>query len=616
MKKIVVGITGASGVIVGIRLIEELLNHQVQLFGIVTHNARKVIEHELDKNYSLPTGVICYDEFDGAAPINSSSYLIDAMVIAPCSMKTLAAIATGYTSSLIVRAADNQLRTGRPLILSPRETPLSSSHLKNMLKLKQAGAIICPPMAAYYHHPQSIDDMTNFFVGKILDLLGIANSLYQRWGDNFSDELLIMTFLNCIEQEQRTGSLKFFSEPFLPYLQVSKKLIQFEPDPVLFQDVLAMQVAGNIFCSRDRFAEYLQLPKTNFLSHLSQKLHSHEIKLIEHQKFYGDEKWSEIDLSKLPILFHYPGDGGHYITSAVWIVNDPECGRNLSYHRMMALNKHHGSVRVVENRGMHQALAHSSGKAEVAICIGAPPSVLLAASFSPASQVDELELAAKLDSIELVNCRTVDLQVPADCEIILEGYFTGEFANEGPFVDITGTWDIVRRQPIVEITRIAHRTNPIFHALVPGRAEHKILMGMPKEVDIFQAVNQVCRCNDVTMTSGGCSWLHAIIQIRKEKNDDGKKALDAAFQAHRSLKHCIVVDEDIDIHNIHEVEWAVATRFQADKDLIVMTDQPSSSLDPSAMHVEGQKSRGAKMGLDATIKKFKDERKMFERIKL
>jgi 4-hydroxy-3-polyprenylbenzoate decarboxylase len=103
-------------------------------------------------------------------------------------MKTLAAIASGYSENLIVRAAENQLRTNRQLILSPRETPLSHSNLENMLKLRQAGAIICPPMAAYYHLPKSVDEMTDFFVGKILDLLGIANDLYKRWGANFHFE--------------------------------------------------------------------------------------------------------------------------------------------------------------------------------------------------------------------------------------------------------------------------------------------------------------------------------------------------------------------------------------------------------------------------------------------
>ena len=188
MKKFVVGITGASGVIIGIRLIEELLARNFEVMGIVTENAGKVIQHELGNNFILPSPARYFDEHDGSAPVNSSSYLIDGMVIAPCSMKTLAAIAHGYASNLIVRAAENQLRTNRSLILVPRETPLSLSHLENMISLKQAGAIICPPMSAYYHHPKSVDEMTNFFVGKILDLLNIPNDLYLRWGNELNSE--------------------------------------------------------------------------------------------------------------------------------------------------------------------------------------------------------------------------------------------------------------------------------------------------------------------------------------------------------------------------------------------------------------------------------------------
>jgi 4-hydroxy-3-polyprenylbenzoate decarboxylase len=181
LKTFVVGITGASGVIIGIRLIEELLARNFEVIGIITENGSKVIQHELGSNYSLPSVAHYFDEYDSSAPINSSSSLVDGMAIVPCSMKTLAAIANGYSSNLITRAADNQLRTGRQLILVPRETPLSAAHLENMLKLKQAGAIICPTMIAYYHHPHSVEDMTNFFVGKILDLMGIENKLYHRW---------------------------------------------------------------------------------------------------------------------------------------------------------------------------------------------------------------------------------------------------------------------------------------------------------------------------------------------------------------------------------------------------------------------------------------------------
>ncbi|MDZ7318667.1 MAG: UbiD family decarboxylase, partial [candidate division KSB1 bacterium] len=346
----------------------------------------------------------------------------------------------------------------------------------------------------------------------------------------------------------------------------------------------------------------------------SERLNTSSGQLATTAEIYGEQELAAVNLSQLPILFHYAGDGGYYLTAAVWIVRDPEWGTNLSYHRMMILDAKRGSVRVVENRGLHQALLHSQGRAEVAICLGAAPAVLLAASFSPPANVDELELAARLMPIRLAKCKTVDLMVPADCEIVLEGHFTGESASEGPFVDITGTWDFVRQQPVVEITRIAYRTDPIYHALVPGQSEHKTLMGMPKELDIFKAVNEICCCQDVRLTPGGCSWLHAIIQIKKHNGDDGKKAITAAFEAHRSLKHCIVVDDDIDIQNSQEVEWALATRFQATTDLLILENQPSSSLDPSAVHAEGQKSRGAKMGIDATIKKTGHERQLFTRV--
>jgi UbiD family decarboxylase len=131
--------------------------------------------------------------------------------------------------------------------------------------------------------------------------------------------------------------------------------------------------------------------------------------------------------------------------------------------------------------------------------------------------------------------------------------------------------------------------------------EHKNLMGMPREPTIFAAVNDVCRCTGVYVTPGGMSWLHAVVQIDKQDDEDGRRAIDAAFRGHTSLKHVVVVDEDVDLYDSGHVEWAIATRFQADRDLVVLRDQPSSSLDPSASQVPGQKARTAKMGLDATI---------------
>jgi UbiD family decarboxylase len=161
--------------------------------------------------------------------------------------------------------------------------------------------------------------------------------------------------------------------------------------------------------------------------------------------------------------------------------------------------------------------------------------------------------------------------------------------------------DPVRPGPVIEIDCVTHRRDPIYQALLPGKLEHKLLMGMPKEPTIFTAVKRVCRCTNVAITPGGASWLHAVVQIAKRDPDDGRRAIEAAFQGHGSLKHVVVVDTDINPYDPAEVEWAIATRFQAQRDLIVLPDQPGSSLDPSGIHEPGQKARTAKMGLDATI---------------
>jgi UbiD family decarboxylase len=254
-------------------------------------------------------------------------------------------------------------------------------------------------------------------------------------------------------------------------------------------------------------------------------------------------------------------------------------------------------------------LSKTEGDLPVAICIGVSLATHLAASMSPPPGVDELSVAHALAPTPLVKCLTKDLEVPAEAEIVLEGRITHRLVGEGPFLDLTETMDIVRQQPVIEIDLVTHRRNPIYHALLPGGLEHKLLMGMPREPTIYSEVDKIARCTGVAITPGGASWLHAVVQIDKQGPDDGSRAIEAAFRGHASLKHVWVVDTDIDIYNPSAVEWALATRFQADRDLIVLGDRPGSSLDPSGLHVPGQKSRTAKMGFDCTIPWGADESK-------
>lgn len=184
--KITVAISGASGVVLGKRLVEFLKSDanktKYEVHLIVSDAAKEIAGYEeVDLAHARGLADYCYDEDDIEAGISSSSYGIDAMVVIPCSMKTLSAIANGFAENLIDRAAENVMKTGRRMVVVPRDTPLSLAALENMVKLKSAGALIVPPVMAYYYKPETIDDVTDFFVGKVLDALQIEHDLYNRW---------------------------------------------------------------------------------------------------------------------------------------------------------------------------------------------------------------------------------------------------------------------------------------------------------------------------------------------------------------------------------------------------------------------------------------------------
>ena len=180
--RLIVAITGASGVVYGKRLLE-VLKGKHDIYLIISKASEKLIEQELEipKKELEELASHVYDEDDFSSPLASGSFVTDAMIIIPCSMKTLAGIAHGYSENLILRAADVALKEKRKLILVPRETPLSSVHLRNLLELSMQGVVIIPAMPAFYHRPQTIEDLVDFIVGKVLDSLGLDHELFKRW---------------------------------------------------------------------------------------------------------------------------------------------------------------------------------------------------------------------------------------------------------------------------------------------------------------------------------------------------------------------------------------------------------------------------------------------------
>ena len=183
-REIVLGISGSSGITYGVRLLKALRELGITTHLVLTASAVETLKYETSLSPKEVTSLASfhYEGNDFAAPVASGTYITNGMVVAPCSMKTLAGIAQGYSDSLLLRAADVTLKEHRPLVVVPREAPLSIIHLENMLKLAQAGGIIVPASPGFYHRPKTIDDLVDHVVGKVLDVLGIEHSLFARWG--------------------------------------------------------------------------------------------------------------------------------------------------------------------------------------------------------------------------------------------------------------------------------------------------------------------------------------------------------------------------------------------------------------------------------------------------
>ncbi|MHA2496537.1 MAG: UbiD family decarboxylase [Candidatus Hodarchaeales archaeon] len=403
-----------------------------------------------------------------------------------------------------------------------------------------------------------------------------------------------------IKTLEETNNLLSVKKEVSKNLEAAGVLAAVEPKPVLFNSIKEsdFRVAGNLFCTKDQIAFYFGIPTTELIPKLTAGIEQRQVPEEVSAAPCQEVVMDDVDLDKLPLLLHNERDGGPYISSAVVVASHPEHGQNLDFHRAMQFDKSKLAVRIVRGRDF-DAYLNDLGEIDVAFCIGNTPNVLAAAAISVDRNINELEIANALEELAVVKAKSVDLLIPANCEFVLEGRITlEEKHDEGPFIDLTETYDVVRQEPVLEVKTITHRKDAIWQALLPGAGEHKVLMGMPREPTMFKKVNEAgVNCIDVNVNPGGCSWLHAIVRIDKQTDEDGKKAIDAAFAGHRSCKHIFVVDKDINIYDPLQVEWAMATRFQGDIDLKVLDKEPGSSLDPSA---EPGTKMTTKIGFDLT----------------
>jgi 2,5-furandicarboxylate decarboxylase 1 len=331
----------------------------------------------------------------------------------------------------------------------------------------------------------------------------------------------------------------------------------------------------------------------------------------------------------LPIPTHSEHDDGPYITAGLVIARNPKTGvQNVSINRIQVHGRDRLGVLILP-RHLHAffAAAEAQGQAlDVAIVIGVDPLTALASQAIAALDCDELEIAGALHGAPLpvVKCTTNNVRVPADAEIVIEGRILPNVREpEGPFGEFPKYYSAREEREVIVVDAVTHRRDPVFHTIVPAEMEHLLLGAIPREATLLAHLQRSFpNVSDVHLSVGGVARYHLHVQMKKTREGQAKNVILGAFGGHYDLKQVIVVDEDVNVHDPAEVEWAVATRFQADRDLVVIAGAQGSALDPStSVAFAGNKPPlewqgfGAKMGLDAT-KPLRSSEHVFTRVRI
>ena len=303
------------------------------------------------------------------------------------------------------------------------------------------------------------------------------------------------------------------------------------------------------------------------------------------------------------------------LPAALLIARNPSTGiQNVSIHRCQVSGPDRIGVLLLPRHTRHYfRIAEDAGEPlEIALVIGVHPACILASQAIAALDDDEMEIAGALlgQAVEMVKCRTNRVRVPAHAEIVIEGRILPKLREpEGPFGEFPQYYGTRADREVIQVDAITHRSNPIFHTIVGGGIEHLLLGAIPREATLLQHLQRSFpSVRDVRLTRGGTCRYHLAVKIDKTSPGEAKNIIMGAFGGHYDVKQVVVVDMDVDIDDPNEIEWAVATRFQADRDLVVVSGAQGSKLDPSS--ADGV---SAKMGLDAT-KPLSTEPMAFKRI--
>lgn len=378
----------------------------------------------------------------------------------------------------------------------------------------------------------------------------------------------------------------------------------------------SIPVVANLFADRSWIADSLGIPTGELLSRFQDAVR-HPLPWVEVTAApVHDVIHREINLlQQLPIPKHNEHDSGPYITAALLIARNPKTSvQNVSIHRCQVSGPDRIGVLLLPRHTRHYfRMAEEAGEAlEIALVIGVHPACILASQAIAALDDDEMEIAGALlgHPVEMVKCRTNQVRVPAHAEIVIEGRILPSVREpEGPFGEFPQYYGSRADREVIQVDAITHRKNPIFHTIVGGGIEHLLLGGIPREATLLDHLQRnFPSVRDVRLTRGGTCRYHLAVKIDKTSGGEAKNIIMGAFGGHYDIKQVVVVDTDVDIDDASEIEWAIATRFQADRDLVVISGAQGSELDPSSTD-----GISAKMGIDAT-KPLSTEPMEFKRI--
>jgi UbiD family decarboxylase len=405
------------------------------------------------------------------------------------------------------------------------------------------------------------------------------------------------------------------TEPVDPRFNLAALAVQEESAPIVYDTVAGypdLSAVTNVLSTRERIAEALGVARGDIGDALREATESPEPLDSPTEPAFEHVATDPAVEDYVPIPTYYAEHERQYIASGIVIATDPETGvHNLSFHRLMYDGGDEFVMRLVE-RHLHdiRSRTRTEGPLEVAVVVGVDPAVELAAATSGSPGMNELEVANALHAEGLPTTTVNGLTVPAEAELVMTGRILEETREEGPFVDLSRTWDTTRQQPVLTVEDLYLRPDPMIRVVVPGRREHAHLMGLPQEPRIRRIVeNTVPTVREVALTPGGCSWLHGVVAIEKRTEGDAKNAGMAALSAHPSMKRVVVVDEDVDPTDPDAVEWAVATRVQPDRDVETIRGAKGSSLDPSQDFETGTLTKWI---VDATIPEARDRSEFAE----